>query len=259
MEELRLSAEIIGIDRVLYREKARWDKCTLSMKDASSAIVEIWESDIDTHDKLVAAINRVKSRLNRLVLSIEWALGRELYTRNIKIQKPRLSVNADMLEISVSTRINVTSTAVAEIQPKQVPKLMPEVPIEAERWVKIWVEACKFGDYVEEQIRRHYLIIEELWDEFRGDFDDRCHHSRKQIKLIRDFVSHANCDNKHIIALVEPNLKSAVVYIKGDRRVAFQRTVEHRNYVAQFEAKSRELAHALIDKKMHQFGVVSGV
>ena len=136
---------------------------------------------------------------------------------------------------------------------------MPEVPLGAERWIGIWVEACKLGDYVEEQLRRQYLIIEELWSEFQGGFDAQTRINKKQVKLIRDFVSHANCNNPDIIALVEPDLPSAVVVVNGAKRVTFQRTVEHRNYISRFEVVSRDLARFLVDKKMLQVGKVSGV
>lgn len=136
---------------------------------------------------------------------------------------------------------------------------MPEVPLEAERWVGVWVEAFKLKDYVEEQLRRQYLIIEELWDEFKYSFNDKVRHDKKQVKHIRDFVSHASCHNSDIIALVENDLQSAVVYVNGAKHVAFRRIVEHRNYIAKFEIKSRDLARDLVDKKMNQIGRVSGV
>ena len=86
-----------------------------------------------------------------------------------------------------------------QVKPRKVPPVIPEVPLEAERLVVMWKEVNKLGDYVEEQLRRHYLIIEELWDEFQNSFDVVDHTHKEQVKLIRHFVSHAFCCNTRVI------------------------------------------------------------
>lgn len=257
MEELRLIVEIEGFDRVLYEETAQWDKCLLSMTDIPTAHVEIWENDINTPQRLQIAAVKVKEKLRRLVLSLEWAYGRELRTKIINVCAPSFKDDKNILDISESLELN--DQLGTQIEPRKVPMVMPEVPLEAERWIGIWVEASKLSDYVEEQLRRHYLIIEELWSEFQSSFDAPTRADKKRVKLIRDFVSHASCNNVDIIALVEPSLPSAVVIENGAKRVAFQRTVEHRNYVSGFEVISRELARSLVGMKMRQFGTVSSV
>ncbi len=257
MNELRHIVEIEGFDRVLYKEAAQWDKCSLSMNDTLTAHVEIWENDIDTPEKLQTATIEIKEKLRRLVLSIEWAYGRELKLKTIEVHAPSFINDKNQPDISESLKLGVQ----IDLQgvPRKVPMVMPEVPIEAERWIGIWVEAMKLRDYVEEQLRRQYLIIEELWSELQSSFGATTHANKKRIKLIRDFVSHASCNNADIIALVEPDLPSAVVIDNGTKTVAFQRTVEHRNYVSRFEVVSRQLARSLVDMKMRQFGNVSGV
>lgn len=257
MEELRLIVEIEGFDRVLYKETAHWDKCTLSMIDDSSARLEIWENDIDTPEKLQTAAVQVKEKLKRLILSIEWTYGQELKTKIIKVYAPSFVDENNILEITESLKIK--DQVSLQVEPREVPAAMPEVPLEAKRWIGIWVEACKLGEYVEEQLRRQYLIIEELWSEFHGSFDAQIRADKKRVKLVRDFVSHANCNNPDIIALVEPDLPSAVIVVNGGKRVTFQRTGEHRNYISRFEVISRELSRSLVDMKMRQFGNVSGV
>lgn len=259
MEQFRLVVEVKGFDRVLYKESAHWDKCILSMIDGSSrsGIIEIWENDVDTLEKLQAAVVNVKERLERLVLSIEWAYGHELKWEIAKRYVPSLVDKNNILEITESLKIQ--DQVDLQAAPREAPAAMPQVPLEAKRWIQIWVEACKLGEYVEEQLRRQYLIIEELWNEFHGTFDAQSRADKKQIKLIRDFVSHANCSNQDIVALIEQDLPTAVLVINGVKKVAFQRTVEHRNYISRFEVKSRKIARTLVDMKMRQFGVISGV
>ena len=257
MNELRLIVEIGGFDRVLYKEAAHWDKCTLSMIINSSARFEIWENDIDTPEKLQTAIVQVEEKLKRLILSIEWTYGRELKTKTIKVSAPSFVDEKNILEIVESLKLE--DRVSSQFEPRKVPTAIPEVPLEAKRWIDIRVEACKLTEYVEEQLRRQYLIIEELWDEFKSTLDASIHEDKKRVKLIRDFVSHASCDNPKIIALVEPDLPSAVIVINGGKGVSFQRTVEHRNYISRFEVTSREIARSLVDMKMRQFGNVSVV
>jgi hypothetical protein len=257
MGELRYIVEIDGFDRILYEESAHWEKCLLAMEDISKAHVEIWESGVDTPQELEFATVRIKEKLHRLVLALEWTYGRELQIKVIKVSAPSFGDDANPTVLAES--IEFRDQPSTQVKPRKVPPVMPEVPLEAERLVVMWKEVNKLGDYVEEQLRRHYLIIEELWDEFQNSFDANDHAHMKQVKLIRDFVSHAVCDNKAVIALVEPNLPSAVVTVKGEKRVTFLRTVEHRNYVAQFEVVSRKLARSLVDMKMRQFGRVAGV
>ncbi len=256
MGELRFVVEIAGLDRVLYEEPAHWEQCLLSMKETSKAHVELWEAGIDTPQDLKSATVRLNEKLHRLVLAFEWAYGRELSIKIIDIRAP--SFDEENIAVVVES-INLCDQSSTQVKPRKVPKVMPEVPLEAARWITMWTEAIKLGDYVEEQLRRHYLIIEELWEEFQNTFDTAIRADKKRVKLIRDFVSHDSCGNPKIIALVEPDLPSAVVNVNGKKRVSFLRTVEHRNYVSRFEVISRSLARSLVDMKMQQFGGVSGV
>lgn len=257
MEEFRIIVEIDGFDRVLYKKTANWNKCTLSVISNSSAKLEIWEDGIDTPEKLQAAIFNVREKMERFILSIEWTYGHELKPKITEIHAPTFVDENNILEISESLKLQVQVEA--DVAPREVPAAIPQVPLEAKRWIQIWVEACKLEEYVEEQLRRQYLIIEELWNDFKDSFDAQSVADKKRVKLIRHFVSHANCDNPNIIALVESDLPSAVLIVNGRKRVAFQRTVEHRNYISRFEVKSREIARSLVNMKMREFGNVSSV
>lgn len=257
MGELRFIVEVRGLDRVLYEEPAHWEKCLLSVVDISTIQVELWERGVDDPQALESAAVLIKQRLRRLLLALGWAYGRELQVRVIKVIAPSYDYHTDHAEIAES--IAFGAKAYSEVPPKKAPQQMPEVPLEAERWVVMWVEANKLGDYVEEQLRRHYLIIEELWDEFQNSFAAAAHSDKERVKLVRDFVSHASCRNAHVIALVEPDLPSAVVTVNGKKRVSFARTVEHRNFVSRFEVVARDLARSLAVMKMQQFGRVVAV
>ena len=257
MSDLRLFIEIKGFDRVLYEAPANWENFTLSIVDNGAAIIETWDSGIESIDKLRSSTISLKEKVKRFILCIEWAYGCELKCKILKISAPSFATENNLLE--VTENLGMQDEVVHQVAPRSVPEAIPQVPLEAYRWIQTWVEAYKLNEYVEEQLRRQYLIIEELWNELHGIFDAQTKTDKKQVKLIRDFVSHASCDNKDIATLIENDLPSAVQVVNGTKRVAFQRTIEHRNYISRFEVKSREIARMLVDTKMRQFGSVFGV
>lgn len=108
------------------------------------------------------------------------------------------------------------------ISPKCIPDTLPQIPLEAKRWIQIWTESTKLHDYVEEQLRRHYLIIEELWQENHQILDASQKAEKLNIKLIRDFVSHASCINPEVVSLVEKKLPSAVADVEREKACVLQ-------------------------------------
>ncbi len=257
MEKLRLTVEVEGFDRVLYDSSAQWDNFNLSVIDSGKGVFEAWADDIDDIEKVQSAIASLIHQIERFILSIEWAFGCELKYKITKVIAPSFATDANLLEIR--ERLEMEDQVYAMVAPRKVPESIPQVPLEAKRWIQVWVECTKFSEYVEEQLRRQYLIIEELWQELNQIFDATKREEKRQVKLIRDFVSHASCVNPDVISLIEHDLPSAVQVVNGKKQVSFKRTVEHRNYISRFEVKSREIARSLVDYKMKQLGIVSGV
>ncbi len=262
MSELRVAIRLHGLDRVVYDQTAQWDGCSFTSIDMSSALVEMWEENIRDHSEMQSALHSISEKLRRLILALQWTYGHELKVEldKTKTIAPAFGGTKDLI-LEVENAIAISAKVTFDVPPRKIPPHMPEIPVEASRWVALWVETGKLSEYVEEQLRRHYLIIEELWDELHGTLGQKEKEQQKIVKLIRDFVSHASCDNKDVIALVEPDLPSAVVYdASGNKRVAFDRSVEHRNFVARFEVIARGLARSLAEMKMTRLGgVVRGV
>jgi hypothetical protein len=256
MEKLRIIGEIEGFDRVLYEDCAEWDNFSLSVVDNGKATFEAWVQ-VDDIDKLQDGILFTNDQIKQFLLSVEWAFGHELrYTIKDTIA-PSFITDANIIE--VQEKLKIKDHATDTVTPRKAPKTIPQVPLEAKRWIQVWVECTKLSGYVEEQLRRQYLIIEELWQELHHIFDENKRAEKRTVKLIRDFVSHASCENKDIVSLVENDLPSAVHIINGKKQVSFQRTVEHRNYISRFEVTSREMARDLVNCKMKQLGIVSSV
>lgn len=256
MDELRLIYKIEGFNFV-YKSQAEWENFKLSKIEDGKGIVEAWAYGIDDIEKLQKTKAKLKEKVESFILAIEWNYGCELNYSKSKTIYPLLFQKDNTSELD--EKLELEDMAVYYLADRNIPEEIPQVPIEAKKWIKIWLECSKFDEYVEEQLRRYYLIIEELWDEFNHKFDQTTKVEKNKIKLIRDFVSHAYCENKDIISLVEYNLPSAVKIIKQKKRIIFQRTDEHRNYIAPVAGKSKEIARKLISFKMKQFGNVSGV
>jgi len=257
MKELKIIGEIEGFDRILYDSPAKWDNFRLSVVDSGKAQFEVWIDQVDDIEKLHSGIISINNRIEQFKLSIEWSYGQELKYKILDIIAPSFDKDVNLLEIRDTLKLKdyVTNTVV----PRKVPQSIPQVPLEARRWIQVWTECTKLNGYVEEQLRRHYLIIEELWQEFHHLFEENKISEKCKVKLIRDFVSHASCNNPDMILLIEHNLPSAVQVINGKKQVSFNRTVEHRNYISRFEVTSRKIARQLVNYKMNQIGFVSSV
>jgi len=257
MDEVRIFGEIEGFDRVLYESTACWSNFTLGVINNGKAAFEAWTNGIDSIEKRSNALNAIIEQIERFILSVEWSFGHQLrYTIN-NVTGPTFGSEDSLL--AIKEKLTIGDHVEIAVAPRKVPEALPQVPLEARRWVHIWLECTKLSGYVEEKLRRQYLIIEELWPELHPTFNSTQKSDKKDIKLIRDFVSHASCENSDVVSLVEKDLPSGVELINGKKHVRFQRTIEHRNYVARFEVKSREIARALVNSKMRQFGMVPGV
>lgn len=257
MGQVKIIGEIEGFDRVLYYSTAKWEGFCLSIIEDGKAEFQISTDGIDTIEQIPDTIQTAREQVERFMLAVEWAFGHELSYKIKRIDTQNFIPEAGLAELRAG--LNIFDYAAIEIPPKSAPTALPQIPLEAKRWIQIWTESTKFNDYVEEQLRRQYLIIEELWQEHHQALDANQRAEKRNIKSIRDFVSHASCHNVEIVSLVEHDLPSAVEMVSNAKHVRFKRTIEHRNYISKFEVKSRELARALVDSKIRQLGAVSGV
>ncbi|MDX5370944.1 MAG: hypothetical protein LPK18_00695 [Pseudomonadaceae bacterium] len=257
MGQVKIIGEIEGFDRVLYDSTAKWEGFCLSVIEDGKAEFQISTDGIDTIEQIPDTIKSAREQVERFILAVEWAFGHELSYKIKSIETPPFISEAGLVELKDS--LSIVDYAALEIPPKSAPATLPQIPLEAKRLIQIWTESTKFSDYVEEQLRRQYLIIEELWQEHHQVLDANQRAEKRSIKLIRDFVSHASCCSADVVSLVERDLPSAVEMISKVKHVRFKRTIEHRNYISRFEARSRELTRALVDAKIRQLGVVSGV
>lgn len=255
MGKLEITYEITGFDRILYNQRPSWKNCEFSMEKENLAMLRIWEDGINNTSQIEPAENRIEQRVKSFILALEFSLGLPLkYTMKGKEIPTIIKVIKDgVIRVTVTATTFAGSEVFGIISPVEPPKEMPSLPLECEPWVLTLVEAYTFGRYVEEQFKRQYLIIEELWDEFEQEFDQTTKDIRKDLKFIRDFVSHPICNNSSVVNFVSKDLPTSILRIGCKDYVKFPRNdISHRNFVAGFEAKSREISYALVEKKILQ-------
>lgn len=251
MNKLEIKYQIRGFDRFLYSHKPSWPNCEFLQDSEESASVCIWRDNITNREQIELAKNSIEQTLKSFVLALQHSLAIPLRYRKIAEAIPAIELEDG--GISLTESLSVATCVSMTVAPRTPPDAMPVIPLECETWVLTLAETQAFHGYPEECLKRHYLIIEELWDEFSEAFNSTTQATKYDLKLIRDFASHAICDSTRVVDLVSRGLPSSVVQVKGKQGVKFQRSnTTHRNYIASFEAKSREIARKLVDMKIQK-------
>lgn len=245
---LEVTYEITGFDRVMYDTTAMWPGCEFAMVSADKGKVRFWEEGVTTSEQLQAAKDRIRDKLKAFTLALQLERRRLLHVSPPIVKDPQLP--SDGLTLTASANLDIRLNAEVIHAPRLPPRSMPSAPLECERWILTLAEAASFEGFVEEQLRRHFLIIEELWPEFVHEFDDAPKRDYHEIRLIRNFVSHPVCEDKHVVTFIAKHFPKGIQKIDGKDMAVFQRKVTHRNFVARFEVKSRGLAGLLVEKKV---------
>lgn len=261
MERMELTYNIKGFDRVLYNKPPSWRNCEFSMnedeKNGITALLCVWEEinykEVNTIEQLERIEKELEQKVQSFILALKFMLKLPL-KRELKEKKVPSIILQDG-SVHCSSIAIASDELESDYMLSAPPKEMPSLPLECEPWVLTLVEAAVFKSYVEEQFKRQHLIIEELWGEFKHEFNDeemqklklKKEEIGKEIKWLRDFVSHAICNKKGVVKFISKNLPTSIVpggvkFLRGD--------VNHRNFVARYEAKSRQLAHHLVEKKI---------
>lgn len=251
--KLEITYEITGFDRILYSQKPSWENCEFSMEEENRAVLRVWEDKIYNKDQLQQAKTRLERKVKSFILAMEFALSCPLQYRVLHEKRPAITAEDGTIELIEV--VSVKDEAVSSVAPSMPPKEIPALPLECERWVLTLAEAHRFGDYVEEHLKREYLIIEELWPEFKNEIDDANASQEliNKIRWTRNFVSHQICHDEKVVDHVLRELPSAAWYEGKELRVKFiSSDVSHRCYVSRYEVKAREIARLLVEKKITQ-------
>ena len=180
MGQVTVIGEIEGFVRTLYTAPATWGDVSLSVINNGKAEVQVTIGNIDTDLEIPRATELAKEQIERFILAAEWSLGHELRYNITKTTTDGVRISSP--DFVINERLGVSDSIELEILPTSPPSVLPELPLEAKRWIQIWTEATKFHGFVEEQLRRQYLIIEELWQEHHHIFTVEQKAEKRRVK-----------------------------------------------------------------------------
>lgn len=241
---LEIEYQIVGLTRELYVPLPEWSGCEIRQDENFDLTLVVAEEGLSSGLDLEAIIRAHDVRIRRFVLAIEFQIGQSLQYRRTSVRGSMLS-QRDGAE--VGDTILFSDSCEARIVGAPAPNEMPQAPLEAERWIRTFAEAGALSGFVEEQLRRHYLLIEELGDRFMANLEDVDRDEIEVTKILRDFVSHAECSGEKVVRFVSEHLPSAVVSGRSRPTVRFDRlNPEHRALVARHEVRSARIARELV-------------
>ncbi|HEU0153179.1 MAG TPA: hypothetical protein VFQ84_07535 [Arenimonas sp.] len=245
--KLTLTARIDGLPRVPFRKPVSWAQARLDVSESLEGQLTLWKDGLGSRAEVSDAIAELTQSAERFALAMSWRFATPVKAIVIWIDTPEFELPGT---VSVRSGIAFGDQAVAiDGPPPPAPVQFPQVPLEARRLILTMAEASLFDGFVEERLRRHFLVIEELWEDFKDQFGPEDHEWHEKLTKVRNFVSHPRC--RSAFGLVSPDLPSAVLpgLVKA---VQFERTIEHRNFIAKFETQSQRIAVQLIKRKFPQ-------
>lgn len=237
---------ISGFRLELYVPPPQWEGCIFEQDDQHDVTLSFLDFVVSSKEEFQDFLRITAIRVQRLVLALELKLGHRLVLSRISASSPIFDGNDGNPVIEEGFVVSSSCDALIVYAP--APTAMPQAPLAAKRWIKTFAEAGDFTNHVEEQLRRHYLVIEELWSTYSHQFGDGDHDLIGKIKLVRDFVSHPLCTSQKVVGYVSGHLPGAVVTGSSPLTVRFDREDQaHLAFVARHEVDSGRLARSLVE------------
>ena len=136
--------------------------------------------------------------------------------------------------------------------PVPLPQNMPSVPLILERHILTVLQAealdSKSEHYADEQLKRWFLIIEEL-------HLNQSDQDYKDLKYARNFVSHPRSKFMDTVAFLKRELPSSVYIANGREEASYRRQdLEHHAFVSKYETIAREWAKRLVENTIASEG-----
>lgn len=150
-------------------------------------------------------------------------------------------VSADLPSIQLHGSISIS--------PSPIPKKMPLVPLNLKRHILNIIQAEELDsipeNYEDEQLKRWFLIIEELEE-------NKTSQVFKNLRGARNFVSHPILNAQETIVFLKKELSSSVYKkLTGKEEGKYQRDdPTHRAFVSKYETIARKWAKELVKKEI---------
>lgn len=242
-----------GLDRMLYHVAPCWREGTFVQEREDSGSLVLRADGILSAAALVDAIQAADQIAERFRLAISKRIGCPLTLTLEKSEEPSFGPPGIL---RAHARIRVSASAKGTVLPRDPPEKIEQIPEAAARWILTLTEAKSFGAHPDEVLKRLYLLIEELQDEYAPHLNEEQRSALSEVKCLRDFVSHSTCKSQSLCAFVAAHLPSAVVST-DPMRVRFDRTnIEHRNFVGRYDPKARDIVGTLLDAAIAALAIV---
>lgn len=252
-DTLEIPYRIRGFRRKLYVPLPEWPGCIFEQDDNLDVLLRIVEAGVTPDTDFQSVIAASDARVRQLVLAWELRYTCPLRITRLNIVWPEFPAKDGSVAIGDTVMFGVRGEAHIVFAPP--PEQMPQAPLGAERWIRTFAEAGDFEEYAEEQLRRHYLVIEELKHRYITKLVPNDQQKCEEIGFIRDFVSHPECDRKQkLVDFISAQLPSAVVTGRSKPTVRFDRlNIDHRNFVGRYVVYSDRIARRLIELAIKDF------
>lgn len=232
-----------GLDRHLYRVPPAWPEGTFVQNEEESGRLVLGADEITSPEVLASAIKAMDLTAERFRLAIARRIVSPL---TIRLERSREPIFDPTGVATARDFLQVSDAAVCTTAPREPPGKIEQDPVEAGRWILTLTEARTFQQFPDEVLKRLYLLIEELKDLYVAQLSDEQRGWLPQLKSLRDFVSHPECESRTVCEFIVQQLPSAVIST-NPLCVRFDRSnVEHRNFIGRFEPKASSVAHCLL-------------
>lgn len=139
----------------------------------------------------------------------------------------------------------LTVSASGHSSPVPLPQNMPMIPLALKRHILNVLQAealdIKSEHYADEQLKRWFLIIEEL-------HLNQSDQDYKDLRCARNFVSHPTSNSNDTVAFLKRELPSSVYIANGCEEARYLRhDVEHHTFVSKYETIARQWAMMLVE------------
>ena len=241
MSNLMLRTYLVcGLDRKLYRAPPQWPEGTFQQDSDDEGRLILRVTDLRSTAERDEARGRCDCIAERFRLAIARRIERPLTIFLLDSSEPSFETDLTQVKASFSVRVS----AEAEILPRDPPHKIEQLPEAGARWVLTLTEASNFGVYPDEVLKRLYLLIEELKEQYADALTPEQRGVVNDVRRLRDFVSHPVCTHSLVVEFVGKHLPDAV----DGSVVRFDRTkVEHRNFVGRYDPVARGIANTLLD------------
>jgi hypothetical protein len=246
MSERRLTRIYLirGLDRLLYCTQPLWPEGTFDQAKVEEGRLILHAEGIQSPTELADATTLLDLAAERFRLAISMRTGCPLTLRVEASTQPTFDPPG---VASVTDSVNAHDDANGSAQPRIPPVEIEQIHVGATGWILTLTEARNFGDYPDEILKRLYLLIEELIEGYAHHLTQAERDAVQELKWIRHFVSHSECDNPALCRYIAASLPSAVIAM-SPTKVRFDRTnIDHRNFVGRQEPIARGIASKLLD------------